>query len=360
MGSNYFFHSLDVKNFRIFKSLEINELKGINIFSGINGSGKSAILETLFLSIDLANPICLIRPFNWRGIPLSGDDLKILLPNIHDEAQIRVETKHGPLEIIMNYGKPDDDLKVSISTNVSNEAKAALNQLNAQAVDGINLSAKYGENSTGKLHMFSTQAGENINTTSANYGTAFTSTGVYLSQFAPSHPREISDRFSKLVKMGKKDKFIEYLRILNPNISDIIVLQDANNAQLYVSTLGEMFTPLALMGGGLRALAEIVSSVMISHGGVVFIDELDSALHFSIIPKLWEILAEISLTEEVQLFAITHSRESIRATATGVDNAKRSSDYQYIRVDEFDEFHKCVTYSTDEVHSALDLNVEIR
>jgi len=57
---------LIVENFRCFKHLELNNLARVNVVGGQNASGKTALLESLFLAA-AGNPEILIRMRQFRG-----------------------------------------------------------------------------------------------------------------------------------------------------------------------------------------------------------------------------------------------------------------------------------------------------
>lgn len=358
MSTNFFFKRFEATNFRVFRKFEVASFKRINILSGVNGSGKTALIESLFLSADLSNPACLLRPFMWRGIPLTGDDFQLLFPDSNEEARLQVHTTAGHLDIQLKYGRPDQELILSASKSISPDAKNAISRLSSSSSEGVNLKARFGTSEVSR-HLFFSQAGDTVNVTGHYQNAPELATVTYLAPFLQNAPQEVADRVSKLVRKGKKRAFIEHLQILNPDISDVEVLQDGQTAQLYV-VRNEMYTPLSLMGGGLRALAEIISCVMISGNGVVMIDELDAALHYSVVPLLWEIIAKTAASENVQIFAITHSRETIEATAVGVRASGRPKDFQYIRVDQIDQEHRSTIYDLDELSDAAELNIEVR
>src|SRR5450755_3816614 len=58
--------SIDVKNFRCFKHLEQGGLKRFNFIVGDGGSGKTALLEALFLAGG-GSPEIYFRLRSWRG-----------------------------------------------------------------------------------------------------------------------------------------------------------------------------------------------------------------------------------------------------------------------------------------------------
>jgi len=50
------FKSFGAKNFRCFLTLNIDNLAGVNLFSGKNNVGKTALLEAIFLLLGPDNP----------------------------------------------------------------------------------------------------------------------------------------------------------------------------------------------------------------------------------------------------------------------------------------------------------------
>lgn len=59
--------SVQIRNFRGFRSMEIDDCRRINIIVGENGSGKTALLEALFLAAG-ASPELAMRTRAWRGV----------------------------------------------------------------------------------------------------------------------------------------------------------------------------------------------------------------------------------------------------------------------------------------------------
>jgi AAA15 family ATPase/GTPase len=68
--------SLEVKNFRCFQDLKLRGLRTINLIVGLNSSGKTSLLESIFIAAG-ANPEIAIRIRAFRGlgqmIQLSAD-----------------------------------------------------------------------------------------------------------------------------------------------------------------------------------------------------------------------------------------------------------------------------------------------
>src|SRR4051812_31161224 len=68
--------SFIIRNFRSFAETEVSDCRRINIVVGDNGSGKTALLEALFLAAGVT-PELILRTRSWRGYDagqMSGTD----------------------------------------------------------------------------------------------------------------------------------------------------------------------------------------------------------------------------------------------------------------------------------------------
>src|SRR5260370_29656716 len=58
--------SLEIKNFRCFESISLRDLTRINIAVGRNASGKTALLEAIYLLLGV--PALTLKVRGWRGM----------------------------------------------------------------------------------------------------------------------------------------------------------------------------------------------------------------------------------------------------------------------------------------------------
>ena len=65
------FKNLRIRNFRAFGDLEIPRLGRINLVTGKNNSGKTSLLEALFLLCGAGNPQVALNANAFRGIDFS-------------------------------------------------------------------------------------------------------------------------------------------------------------------------------------------------------------------------------------------------------------------------------------------------
>ncbi len=90
--------SFQVKDFRCFKDIKLDRLARVNLIGGKNNTGKTTLLEALFLSLGPNNPELLIRINVFRGIQ-----------------QFKVDTDalfEGPWRWLFRTRKPDCNIEI--------------------------------------------------------------------------------------------------------------------------------------------------------------------------------------------------------------------------------------------------------
>jgi ABC-type transport system involved in cytochrome c biogenesis ATPase subunit len=71
--------------------------------------------------------------------------------------------------------------------------------------------------------------------------------------------------------------------------------------------------PLRTLGDGVNRLFGIALALVSAKDGVLLIDEVENGIHYSVQPQLWQFLINAAEKFNVQLFATTHSTDTIQA-----------------------------------------------
>jgi AAA15 family ATPase/GTPase len=71
--------------------------------------------------------------------------------------------------------------------------------------------------------------------------------------------------------------------------------------------------PLKSFGEGMSRLLQIYLHAVNAQGGYLMIDEFENGLHYSIQEEVWEKLFSLTKELDIQLFATTHSEDTIKA-----------------------------------------------
>src|SRR5207245_797926 len=74
--------------------------------------------------------------------------------------------------------------------------------------------------------------------------------------------------------------------------------------------------PIGSFGDGMWRLLAIAIAISQCKGGVLLVDEIDTGLHYTVLPAMWRLIMESAHDLDVQVFATTHSSDCIEALAS--------------------------------------------
>lgn len=322
--------SFRVKNFRGFRDLQLDDLGRVNLIAGQNNTGKTALLEAIYLFAKPLTPTVLFDLQGTRGLDVpAGDNL-----TTHWKQFFYQLDSTKPIEIVAEFGKlcitemPISDHDANASTysqflkergmshseafRLANEAKAVLefrlskNEGEAHTVysapDGIPFAAKYAEQ---RAH------------------------------FIPIHGRPdkktVADQFSQLEISGELPKLIAALQIFEPRLCDLRLLSPDSELIIWGQVNGSRM-PLRLMGEGINKVCHFILTMMTNPKSYLFIDEIENGLHYRIQKDVWKVIGQMARALDIQVFATTHSLEMIRAAHEAFEDDE-PYEFRYHRLD---------------------------
>ncbi len=131
-------------------------------------------------------------------------------------------------------------------------------------------------------------------------------------------------RLSRLIESGAKQELIEMLRSFDPRVMDLEIVTEESTGSPTITVLqtDSCFLPLSVMGDGFRRALTIALAITQARNGILLIDEIETALHVSVLNKLFAWLYAACESYDVQLFATTHSLEAVTAIMAAVTSEK--------------------------------------
>lgn len=288
---------LEIVKYKGFKNLKLNNLSQINIISGENNIGKTALLEALFLSEDIswgASKLCALQSFSFLAESRDTTEhrIKKYLRNI--DFSIEIET--------------DDNCKGDdLSMSIKHKSVFHLNEIEEKKIKE-DFNQDYQEFLIGyrekKLYI------EPITNVSLENKYI---RNIYINSSKPMN-KSLVTLYSKIQSKGIQHKFLSYLKLLDKDIEwiepqllddEMLLRINLNNPErsLVSSELGE----------GTNRYIEILATLLSNRGGTVFIDEVENGIHYTKLYDIWKAIIEIVEKEEIQLFVTTHNLESIQA-----------------------------------------------
>jgi len=354
-----FLKSIHIENFRSFKNLEIKELKNINLLFGRNGSGKSSVLDAIFLLIRGTSPNSTNSIQGMRRMPIrKSDDFKYLFNDFRiDDNYIKINATTSPdnkrirLHIKPNLGIPNtaSNLNNTAEINQSNEKfdiEAIAKTSNNLDLGGI--SHEYVDTNNKKFNF-------NI---PASHVIPFILPEIKLSYINDLTMPDILKYVSEFITNRSEAELVSVLKEIDSNITNIKMGAD-NTVYIDIESKDKS-VPINIMGDGIIKIVSLLTVIRLSEKGIVLIDEIENGLYFKSLESLWKAVLKACRLYNVQVIATTHSYECLSALSDIYSKEKTNESIYYIRLDKIANEHSAVYYTADELKAAIDDNMEIR
>lgn len=348
--------SAHIRNYRILRDLEIPELQRINVFTGGNDSGKTSLLEALFLLSRGANPNDLMDARIVRGKSLDSspknaiqDTLwKPIFSGLDNSKEIAIsgqDTVHGLMQLTLHF----DRSNITISPSIIHRVKENMNYENSYEI-ALKLQTESGIENQSLIHaMDESIRGEKIRFDGLPYSSTFVPAN------RPYEP-SVAEQFGSLEMKKQDGPVISALKMINPNLRSIRNSSATGQAMLWADIGLESFLPLAMLGNGMVWVAEMMVSAITVCDGILLIDGFENGIHHSLLPKVWRAIYNAAVSANVQILATTHSHECIDAIHESLD----LDTYRVHRLESTDICNRCVTYGPEAITGAMEHQFEVR
>lgn len=292
MEDKVMINSIQIKNYRGIKDMRIDNFKKYNIFTGDNGSCKTTILEALVASS--SNAVTLLIDMSIeRGMRLSKENINSFFYNTKIDSEITITINDSiKTEIYIDKNK-NNNLDKTYLNNDESFLYGYMQRINKKLVTDIdifiNKENKYGTIVRKKIDKLERKV---ILITPNN---KITST--------------MSLKIKEFIEKKRKNEILELLNKFDSNIDDVI--SDGKEIKVSLKEAKE-FIPISSLGNGIVAILEIIISTL-DDLDKIYIDEIETGIHYLNYPKLCKILIDILQEKNIQLFITTHSKEFIEA-----------------------------------------------
>jgi len=302
MGTNVIVKGLEVEGYRGLRRASLADFAGINVFVGRNGSGKSSILEALYIALKLHEGLgYVIKRRGWFGLA----SVEALFHGKSKEAKIKVLLGDGSWEeVTMRHGIPTVGYLETFEEKV----------LKAQGLDtrrlyAINLSSK--GRVVGDAIFYIDFSGRHYSEIHiGGSGVVYAAFIDWNSVYAYGTPEEV---YSIMVKEGgeeAKESVIKALQTEYGELRDITVLRTYDEWVLHL-TFRDKAIPYYVVGDGIRYALMYLMAVFTPREAVLLMEEPELHTH----PSLMRVLANSILNSYRergnQVFLSTHSLELI-------------------------------------------------
>jgi len=360
--------SISIRNFRGFSSLDLSSLSRINIFTGMNGCGKTSLLEVPFLLAGGTNAGMAISLYNFRNetnvIPSNDMVFRGLFNNLDTSNKIVLESK-GDFQ-----GRVAVRRRVEI-TPIKDNIIPTISTDEVEYISGIKMSF-IGQSYKNKplegsisWEIKSTEI-QSDGTTNQHIGlkqqlpeNKDIINGFFISPYYRELWQQVHGLLTKLTKANKVHDVVKHMSMIQPNLKNLIPLSERGMQVIYADIGKDKLLPISLLGSGFSNILHIVLDSTVLTNGFMIIDEIEDGLHYSILPDLVSFLFKISIQNNLQFFISTHSEEVLGYFAS---IAKRD-DYQDISLRRIiTKKDKCTVtdFDLNEIISSINIDAELR
>lgn len=297
--------SLHIKNFRCFEDLTIPSLGRVNLIVGKNNTGKSTLLEAVYVYANggqehVIDEILLkrgdvhlikedyssfARPYLFHNNKLPSTTINSLkIGCISEENSVQIVPEFLIEEIKKKYNNQD------LINSCSNFATPIENNIYLKVINIKNNKLLHKPQSLAPISVSPT------NLVSDN-DLALIWENIFL------------DMDESILKSA--------LQTIEKNIVNIAFIHTKNSTKERISAVKiqnmKKAIPIKSLGDGMSRLLQIFLYALQASGGFLLIDEIENGLHYSIQEEVWEKLFKLAKELDIQVFATTHSQDAIKA-----------------------------------------------
>ena len=173
-------------------------------------------------------------------------------------------------------------------------------------------------------------------------------------------PDEYMQRYSDLVRRGFKQELSNAMRLIPPGLAGVEILTENGRHYLLATTEAGDQRPLKDLGGGMIRLFRLYLSIGAAREGVLLLDEVENGIHYSVFQELWNRIRDWTNESRVQLVATTHSAECIdSAMDVFADDPDDLAIHKLFKNEDTGQI-RAVSFSGEALEGARELNWEVR
>ncbi len=283
------FDRLYIHQYRKLQAISVESLSRVNIFAGGNNTGKTTLLEAFYLISQFNHMNSFLELQRYKGKFHQGLSATWLDHNFN--LPVSLEATFNQIQVHLSIEKE--------------QAAQDVDKLHYLSTIAINAQAS-GETHRSQLNLYDNREPELYSVESKVLCAAtFTSPYRYNADF-------LSRAYEQAITEKYLDEVIAFIRDkMDPNIEKIDLIP---NGRFMVSARQfEQAVDITKYGEGLQRVFEIALLMGYSRDGIICIDELDSAIHKSLLVDFTQFIQQAARTFNVQVFLSTHSKECIDA-----------------------------------------------
>lgn len=353
--------NIKITNFKGIKHLQIDALSQLTLIGGKNNCGKTSLMEAMFMQFDRMNPHITIRQSLARGVGVIPTEPEFLWAPIFNDFDLSQK-----IEIESLFNDKRKALIIEVRNNVKKVIPGNINPLNLNntelhrpaTVEALTLRFYTAHQEVERSNLILEKTGFNLNVEMSNGNI---NPSAFFAARQPSNQNEDSERLGRLEIENSTPDVVAVLQSIVPEIKSITAIRIADSSMIYADIGKPKKVPISYMGDGISRLLSIVLAIATCKNSVVFIDEIENGLHYSVLEKIWLGIAKASKKFNCQIIATTHSHEFLTSARNAIlSDSELSNQFSYIRLSNKDNSISGKNFDSKLLDFAIESEMEIR
>ena len=333
--------NIEIKNFRCFDHLKVFGFERVNLISGKNNAGKTALLEAIFLnSAPRPDTIFLLRQVRREQASFSkalpertwinfffqqNKSDKILIESVLDNNELKV-VEISIDESLKNFGdgdyqdsdhEEDDEKEMMINLFSGSESSVSVIHLKTKASNEESFETQIVSSTKGLISKdIKVPDSKNVS---------------FIPSFLRVSNRDLTSEFDKARLSERDGEVLKAFKSIDDSITEVESFS-IGEPTIYLKREGKGRLPLSLFGDAINRIADIILKLVNNENSILLIDEIENGIHHSNQVYFWNVLYKLANDLNVQIFATTHSLEMTQAfIKAGQEHQNQAAHFELVR-----------------------------
>lgn len=330
--------SFEIRGFRAFEYLNLERLGRVNLFVGKNNVGKTSLLESLWVYANQGAPSIL-----WSLLVDRDEAGSLNEPQI--TADKALEDLTSEIRYLF-YGRQPlkNGDQMEFGTSASPEQRVVVKFILTGSTVDDQGNRRIQEARQSDVSIYTAVPALSIQFGKSNSMVALSRIAVrnfdqYPFQWPMEKPcvfvpangvtgESIGKYWDRITLGPLENDVLDTMKIIEPGIERINLISTQKTSRLQERTpivkvrSSDSPVPLRSVGEGMNRMFGMALALVNAKDGILLIDEIESGLHYSILPDMWNLIFQAARRLNVQVFATTHSWDCI----TGFQQAAEQSE----------------------------------
>jgi len=368
-------NTVQIAGYRGFSNFEMTELGQVNLLVGTNNSGKTSILEALYLLATGGDPSALSTIISKRGEmiergnPRAAGEEELEVSHLFFGHELRVGSRFS---ITTKNQTPHKFIKFTVEEMTRDELPGlilpeggdGLTQRLVLNIEGspspatprIALSRRGGFLADFIDYPRRRRIRDNSDLLSSQY-VSTESLSVY----------SLTALWDQIVLTDEEARVLKALKFLDPDIERIASITSKSSYRSNSSRGGfivrrkgfDQPIPIGSLGDGTWRILALTIALIRAKDGLLLVDEIDTGLHYTVMASMWRLVEEVAKSLNVQVFATSHSYDCVQSLAVICND--ENSDKSHITIQRIElNKSKAIAFSEAQIKVAAESHIEVR